>query len=315
MEKGLSDPDIDVYLTWDVERLPAYGESVVAVVLGDEVGQIPRYVDRVRAVFKCHGTHPVLGSGPLRDPSLKGLLALAQYGVRWAKWLPGGAAHGRRLAGRRLRARRLRRRWSRSRSAPATSSTCRWSRSASAPRTSSSPAAWSTRSRCATGSARRRRARAGSASTPPRRSAGAGPSLRLDLRVTHGFDASVAMSPEVYSRALMDSRGLPGAARHRHGDLADLEGLRYGCVVVADRLPENRFFGGAPILQIDRWNRLEATIAPLLDDPAALRRLARSRARLVARPLLGARPRGLHNRAPKYAVARLIPLCNGERDL
>ena len=58
MERGLRDPDIDVYLTWDTRRLPAYGPRVVAVLLGDEAGRIPRYVDRVRAVFKSYGVRP-----------------------------------------------------------------------------------------------------------------------------------------------------------------------------------------------------------------------------------------------------------------
>src|SRR5258708_3894523 len=94
MEQTLRDGAVDVYLTFDSGRLPQYGDSVVAVVLGDEVGHIPRYVDLVRAVFKCYGTRPVLGSGPLHNPSLTGVAELAQYAVRWLRWLPGGAAHG-----------------------------------------------------------------------------------------------------------------------------------------------------------------------------------------------------------------------------
>src|SRR3984893_937811 len=94
MEHTLRDGGIDVYLTFDPHRLPRYGDSVVAVVLGYEVGRIPSYVDRVRAVFKCYGTRPVLGSGPLHNPSLTGIAEFAQCAVRWLRWLPGGAAHG-----------------------------------------------------------------------------------------------------------------------------------------------------------------------------------------------------------------------------
>ena len=104
------------------------------------------------------------------------MLALAQYGVRWAKWLPGGAAHGRRLAGRRLRG------------APAPApvvtipvGTCNQldlplvpigERAKDLFFAGSLEHQESLRDR----PARPRRARAGSASTPPRRSAGAGPS-------------------------------------------------------------------------------------------------------------------------------------------
>ena len=106
MEKTLVDPDLDIHLTWDSERLPRYGNRVVAVVLRDEAGRIPRYSGRVRAVFKCYGSRPALGAGPLRNPSATGLLELAQYALRWVRWLPGGAAYARLAAGRRLRRRR-----------------------------------------------------------------------------------------------------------------------------------------------------------------------------------------------------------------
>ena len=105
MERTLQDPDIDVYLTLDPDRLPAYGDRVVAVVLGDEVGRVPRYVGRIRAVFKDYGVRPALAGGPLRDPSLTGVLELAQYTIRWLRWLPDGAAHAGLLASRRLRGR------------------------------------------------------------------------------------------------------------------------------------------------------------------------------------------------------------------
>ena len=89
MEATLEDGDIDVHLTWNGERLPDYGPRVVAVLLRDDGGRVPRYAGRVRATFKSYGTTPVLGTGPLRDPSLTGLMELAQYGVRWLRWVPG----------------------------------------------------------------------------------------------------------------------------------------------------------------------------------------------------------------------------------
>jgi hypothetical protein len=270
LEPRLDDRDLDVFLTWDVERLPAYGDNVVAVVLGDEVGKIPRYLERVRAVFKCYGTHPVLGSGPLRDPSMKGLLALAQYGVRWAKWLPGAAAHAPRLVRRRLgRGPAL---------APVLTipvGTCNQldlplvpigARPKDLFFAGSLEHQASLRDRIGTAKTRARRECFEAAEALGRRR----PGLRLDLRVTHGFDASVAMSAEVYSRALMDAKVCLAPRGTATETWRIFEGLRYGCVVVADRLPNNRYFAGAPILQVDRWSALEPTLARLLDDPDAL---------------------------------------------
>jgi len=102
MEPALLDGDLDVYLTWDVERLPAYGERVVAVVLGDEGARIPRYTDRVRAVFKAYGVRPEL-AGRLRDASpAVAAPQLLQLLVRWGRWLPPGLAHARVRLARRL---------------------------------------------------------------------------------------------------------------------------------------------------------------------------------------------------------------------
>jgi hypothetical protein len=52
-----------------------------------------------------------------------------------------------------------------------------------------------------------------------------------------------------------------------------LEGLRAGCVVVAERLPPFWFYEGGPMLQIDSWSQLGDLVEPLLDDPAELARL------------------------------------------
>src|SRR4051794_26778666 len=91
MEAGLRDPDVDVYLTWDTRRLPAYGDRVVAVVLGDESGRIPLYVDRVRAVFKSYGLRPQPASEIRAGAPVTAALELAQRSVHWLRWLPGAA--------------------------------------------------------------------------------------------------------------------------------------------------------------------------------------------------------------------------------
>lgn len=271
MEKTLVDSDLDIHLTWDSERLPRYGNRVVAVVLRDEGGRIPRYSGRVRAVFKCYGSRPALGAGPLRNPSATGLLELAQYALRWVRWLPGGAAYARLAAGRRLRRRRPP---ARVQAIPlgtynqldlpmiaiderptdlffAGSVDHRAS-----PRRLVSP---KTRSRREMLAAVRRLGRRH-------------PGLCIDMRVTVGFAASAAASPEAYSRALMNARVCLAPRGTSVETFRLLEGLRAGCVVVAERLPRHSFYDGAPILTLDRWDHLERTLRPVLEDPAELRR-------------------------------------------
>jgi hypothetical protein len=272
MEKRLHDPDIEVHLTWDVDHLPAYGSCVVAVVLGDEVGRIPRYAGRVRAVFKCYGTRPTLGTGPLRDRSLTGVLNLAQYAVRWVRWLPCGAAHARLLLSRRLRGR----------PDPAAVPVIPLGtfnlldlplipiaeRPTDVFFAGSVEHQPSLRHRLGSPKTRARREMVAALERLGRRR----PGLRVDLRLTPGFDASAAGPPADYSRALMNARICLAPRGTSVETFRVFEGLRFGCVVVGERLPSHWFYRGGPVIQLDRWNELERALGPLLDDPAELRR-------------------------------------------
>jgi hypothetical protein len=272
MEARLDDPEVDVFLTWDAERLPAYGPRVVAVLLGDEAGRIPRYTGRVRAVFKCYGTRPARPAAGLRRPSLTGAGALAQWAVRWIRWLPGGAAHARMRAGRRLRGRP---------SPPGiaviplgTYNQVDLPVLPIAQRPTDIFFAGSVehhptlRHRLASPKTRARREMLAAAA----RLAARRPGLRLDLRLTPGFDASVAASAEAYSRALMDARACLAPRGTSVETFRVFEGLRAGCVVVAERLPRHWFYDGAPLLQVDRWADLERVLLPVLDSPGELER-------------------------------------------
>jgi hypothetical protein len=270
MEKTLRDPDIDVYLTWSSERLPAYGGRVVAVLLEDDGGRVPRYLGRVRAVFKCYGTTPALGTGPLRHPGLTGLLELAQCGVRWLRWLPGGARQARLVAGRRLRGR------------PAPSveviplgtfnqldlpTVAIGDRRTDVFFAGSVEHRASLRGRLSPKTRARREMLAAVARLEQAR-----PELRVEIWLTGGFEASAAASPAAYSRALMDARVCLAPRGTSVETFRVLQGLRAGCLVVAERLPSHEFYDGAPVMQIDRWSRLGALLGPLLDDPDELGR-------------------------------------------
>jgi hypothetical protein len=270
MEKRLADERLDIYLTWSVDRLPDYGDRVVAIVLGDEAGRIPRYADSVHAVFKSYGTRPVLESASL-GPGAVGLGAIAQFGLRWLRWLPGGVAHGARIAGRRLRGEAVPRRLF---TIPlGTYNQLDLPTLAVEDRPTDLFFAGSVEHH---GSPRRlhspkllaREEMLSAVERLGRRR----PKLRLDIRVTDGFMASAGASPADYSRGLMEARICLAPRGTSLETFRVFEGLRYGCVVVTERLPHTWFYDGAPILQLKRWNELEQVIAPLLDDPAELAR-------------------------------------------
>jgi hypothetical protein len=272
MERTLQDPAIDVYLTWDPDRLPAYGDRVVAVVLGDEVGRIPRYVGRVRAVFKCYGTRPVLGAGPVRNPGLTGSLELAQYALRWLRWLPGGAAHARLVGRRRLRG------------------------EAPPPAVNVIPVGTFNQIELPVVPIEERGTdvffagsvqhgpsllhRLGSPKPRARRKMLAAlerlrvsrPDLRTDLRLTPSFKASAAAAPAENSRALMNAKVSLAPRGTSLETFRVFEALRFGCVVIGDRLPRHWFYDGAPVIQLNRWGELERALVPMLDDGVELRR-------------------------------------------
>jgi hypothetical protein len=271
MEPLLSEPELDVYLTWDWERLPAYGDRVVAVLLGDEVGRIPRYAGRVRAVFKCYGTHPVLGVGPVRDPSFTGLANLAQYTVRWLRWLPSGMAHARLLARGRAGG------WAR----PAVTTIPLGTynqldlpvvpieeRSTDLFFAGSVEHKASLRHRLGPKTLTRRDMLAA-----VQRLAAQRPGLRLDLRLTPDFGTSAAAAPGDLSRGLMNSKVCLAPRGTSVETFRLFEGLRAGCVVVGGRLPPHPFYAKAPVIQLDRWSELDRALLGVLDQPAELRRL------------------------------------------
>jgi hypothetical protein len=260
MEPLLAEPDLDVYLTWDWRRLPAYGDRVVAVLLGDEVGRLPRYADRVRAVFKCYGTHPLRGAG-----------GLAQYGIRWLRWLPSGAGY----ALMRARGRDP---------APVVTIPLGTYNQVDLPLVpieqrpvdlffaGSVEHGPGLRHRLASPKARTRREMLNAVE----RLRGSRPGVRADIRVTPSFDASVAGSAEENSRGLMDAKVCLAPRGTSVETWRLFEGLRAGCVVIGDRLPPHPFYTGAPVLQLDRWSQLDVVLDPLLDGSGELGRLHRA---------------------------------------
>ncbi len=263
MEPLLERLDLDFYVTWSCDRLPAYGDGVVAIVLGDEVGRIPRYVDRVRAVFKCYGIRPTRGAGALRNPSVTGLASTAQYAVRCLRWLPSAAAYARMRA-----------------PAPITTIPIGTFNQLEVPLV---PILERPTDLFFAGSVEHDLSlhhRLLSPKTYSRREmldavecfARSRPDLRTDLRITPSFGASVAAPGDDYSHALMASKVCLTPRGTSLETFRVLEGLRAGCVVIGDLLPDHAFYAGAPLLQLARWSELESALGPLLERPEALQR-------------------------------------------
>lgn len=249
-------------------RLPVVGEDVIALIYGDEHCRIPFYAGRVGAVIKCHGLFPtiVLRRRPLRLAQIE----LAEFGRNLALWMPAGW--------RWLLSGRLRRRCHLvpigyglpSEATPRPLAARRYVASflgsipdatAQGPlrRVIGTPKHYCRRAMMHALEALGRQLPAGAVRTG----------------VTGGFQDSLLDQGRTYTEVLADSMicVAPRGTTHETWRIAD--GLRLGCVVVADRLPRHPFYRDAPILQIEDWRDMPALVHALLADPARMEALSR----------------------------------------
>jgi hypothetical protein len=257
-----------VCFAWgSLTRLPVLGENVVALIYGDEHCRIPPYAGRVRAVLKCHGLFPTFV--PRTRPLRLAQVELAEFLRNLALWLPTG---WRWLLSRRIRAR------------------CHLL-----------PVGYVLPSNLPVVEFGRRRyltSFMGSVVNEPRRSVmrtlvgtpktfsrrrllpalreiearyGAG---RVRVSTSPDYQTSIrpqeTAGPRTYAEVMAHTQicVAPRGTTHETGRL--YEGLRAGCVVIADQLPRHPFLRGSPILQIEDWRDLPVLLEDLLRDPDAL---------------------------------------------
>jgi hypothetical protein len=250
---------------------------VVAVLIGDEWARVPAYLPRVRAVFRNLCARPNLGCRPLAWPSPVTLSALLPAGRAAWRGLPGRLDHRRaELAAARGRGPRpapqvevpigtynlldlpLKPFSERSSDLFFAGSVAQASSPSSRLKTRVMPKGLA------------REAMLRNVRRLERR-----PGVRVDLRLTAGFQESAAADPAEYSHALMDSRIalVPrGATTETH---RFFQALKYGCVVVTDAVPPIWFYERAPMVRLRRWSELDGALAPLLAEPERLEALHR----------------------------------------
>jgi hypothetical protein len=258
-----------VCFAWSaLTRLPRIGPDVIAVIYGDEHCRVPPYVKSVAAVIKCHGLFPIFV--PRRRPLRLAQIELAEFLRNAALWLPTGW------------------RWMLS---PMARARCHLVPVGYGLPTDLEPPPFDERPYLT--------AFLGSVTKP----AGCG-SLRalvgtpkaycrntlvqvlrslqarygedaIPLRLTGGFQESLQDAGRGYFDVLARTKLCVAPRGTSRETLRICEGLRFGCVVIADRLPPHPFYRNSPIIQIEDWRTLPALIEELLADPARLRKLHR----------------------------------------
>jgi hypothetical protein len=276
MEQHLEVDGLTVYLTFDTDELPGYGDDVVAVVIGDEWARVPAYLPRVRAVFRNLCSRPNLGCRPLAWPSVETFSSLVPA-TRAAMRGAGGRL-------RHMRAGLAAARGGRSLAPqvelpigtynlldlPMTPFEERPSDLFFAGSIAHAPGRGAALKARIMPKNLSREAMLRNVESLRRRE-----NLSTDVRLTGGFKESVNADPAEYSNALMSSRMalVPrGATTETH---RFFQALKYGCVVVTDSVPPSWFYEEAPIVRLRHWDELAAVVMPLLGEPERLEALHR----------------------------------------
>lgn len=268
MEQKLEVKGLIIYLTWDVDKLPSYGDNVVAVVLGDEFSRVPLYVHQVRAIFKTLSMRPIIGSNPLLKPSYLNLMSLLQFLRIWVirapslinAWLqqlkgkkvasiydiPLGYYNQVNLPIKPILERRYdlffagslvaddypiwsRRRWLRNPKDVARSQML----------------------------------------SAVEKLQAKYPKLNIAIGMTNdfGLEAEFFQDTRSYSEKLMDAKICLAPRGSLFETFRFFEGLRYGCIVITEALPHRWFYQDSPAIQLSKWSELEQKIFQLIHNP------------------------------------------------
>ncbi|HWK44766.1 MAG TPA: hypothetical protein VNT30_08585 [Stellaceae bacterium] len=98
------------------------------------------------------------------------------------------------------------------------------------------------------------------------------PTSVVTLQAASTFAASRGADPGPFSELLADTK----ICVVPRGDLPEtyryFQGLRYGCVIIAEELPDEWFYRGGPAFTIRQWDELPALLDRLLADPELMKR-------------------------------------------
>jgi len=273
LEEHLPEVDLHCYLTWDWRSLPEYGNHVITILVGEERGLIPRYSRHIRMVARVMSHYPFLGIRRWWPPNRMILMLVPKYFRNWVyhfwSWLqysfpPSSWPDS--LNGKPLIVHLP---WG-------CASLCDVPMKQINQRTQN----YFFSGRIARGANFGYRKILSSPKIVSRKSLVAAVERLEEKHKSHPSNDSIVVhrdkNPEElkdgdhYAQHLMDSK----VCLAPRGSVADtwrfFEGLKSGCIVITNPLPDQWYYRGAPVIQIDDWNELEKVIIPLLGDNAKM---------------------------------------------
>lgn len=268
MEQKLAASDLTIYLTWDVGQLPSYGDNVVVVVLGDEFGIVPEYINRVRTVFKTLNMRPMIGSNLLLKPSYLNLMSLIQFLRVWVVRSPSLL----RVWFQRLKNNKI---------ASIYDIPLGYYNQTDLPikplferrydlffagsLVSESYPIWSRRRWLRNPKDIARQEMLSAVETLQVKY----PELKIAIGKTCDFGVEAEFSEDTrsYSEKLMDAKICLAPRGSLFETFRFFEGLRYGCIIVTEALPNRWFYQGSPAIKLSTWRDLEQSITEIIQNP------------------------------------------------
>ncbi|WP_416665726.1 glycosyltransferase family 1 protein [Egbenema bharatensis] len=276
VEENLQKGGFTFYITMtEMDELPTYGDNVIVLILGDEFYRIPKYHNKVGAIFKCYGIHqirqevfkyrPILKISRYKilvfGQSLKNLLIRLplklNYWLRKVKRLcfttedlapiydiPPGYFNSEDLPIKNVYSRR-------------------YDVFFDGSVVNHVYPVWSLRYWSKTPKAVSREQMVSNLEQFKAKY----PQYNIQLACNAFFaDASSEVGSNSYAQNMMDTKVCLVPRGTTLETYRFFEAMRYGCIIITELLPPRWFYDGAPVIQIANWNNLELVLQKLLND-------------------------------------------------
>ncbi|MBK6897679.1 MAG: hypothetical protein IPH06_13935 [Alphaproteobacteria bacterium] len=245
---------------WTVHELPKYGKNVIAIIVQDEWGRAPRYLQKVGAVFKTCGLFPITREafkyGTFKEKIASGL---GQGKFLWKDYGGHIKACMQRVLGQRtapvftiplgcyaysdidfvpfdLRTNDL-----------FFAGSVQHGKKINIPRPKEM--------------ARRRMLMALDNLNYMY------PQIRIARRVTSGFSESINSQPDVYLQTMMNTKFCPIPRGANLETFRFYEAIRYGSIPIAEALPDLDHYKNSPVIRLKDWKELSSVVMSFHLDP------------------------------------------------
>ncbi len=272
--------NLTFYITWNVHELPTYGDDVVVVLMGDEWCRFPRYLGRVRAVFRSHANWPMYTGNLANGVTYSNVISAVQFLRLQLIGLPGRLAY-------------LVHRYFQGHDYPTKTYVIPlgYANQLDLPiiplkdRSTDVSFMGSVNNELSGKLSLKYWLR--SPKTVAReqmlqnaRTLQQNPDLNVYLQGTEQFTGNLLDSGQPledeknrYSSKLMDTKICLVPRGSSLETFRLFEAVRYGCIVICGQLPQRWYYDSLPAAQIDNWSNLEKTVDDLLGNPERLEQL------------------------------------------